>query len=382
MKASLGIQHKMIPPNMFFNRLNPAIEPYYSNLKVPVDLQEWPQLPPGVPRRASVNSFGFGGANAHAIIESYEPASPAPVKALLPAAASPVPYPFVFSATSERSLAAQLRSMASFLDQNHDFNLCNLSWSLFKKTAFNFRITFSAHTAVELITKIHAALDEAETNKAALGARVNPKTPRQILGVFTGQGAQWATMGRELILSSHLAESIMDDLEKSLAELPDGPEWSLKQELFAPKETSRIAQAAFSQPLCTAVQIIVVDLLRKSSGINFSTIVGHSSGEIGCAYAAGFLSARDAIRVAYYRGKFAKLAKAENGKPGAMIAAGTDMDDVNYFCNLPKLKGRAQLAASNSSASVTISGDADAIDLIEIVMKDESKCKLRISFRE
>ncbi len=63
MKASLAVQNKMIPPNMLFTKLNPDLKPYYNNLKVPVQLREWPDLPPGVPRRVSVNSFGFGGAN-------------------------------------------------------------------------------------------------------------------------------------------------------------------------------------------------------------------------------------------------------------------------------------------------------------------------------
>lgn len=63
MKAALAVQHKTIPPNMHFTRLNPDIAPYYNNLKVPVQSCEWPDLPPGVPRRVSVNSFGFGGAN-------------------------------------------------------------------------------------------------------------------------------------------------------------------------------------------------------------------------------------------------------------------------------------------------------------------------------
>lgn len=174
-------------------------------------------------------------------------------------------------------------------------------------------------------------------------------------------------MGRELILASSFAESIVDDLERSLAELPDPPEWSLKAEILASKEKSRVAEGLISQPLCLAIQIMVVEILRRA-GIGFNAVVGHSSGEIACAYVSGFLSARDAIRVAFYRGKYTPLAKG-----GAMIACGTDMQDAIDLCSLPKLKGRASLAASNSSSSVTISGDADAIDLVEIVMQDEGR---------
>lgn len=366
-KAGLAIQNGFVPPNMLFRKLNPALKPYYDNLKILTELQEWPRLPPGVPKRASINSFGFGGANAHAIIESYEGAADRGITRVLDMSSSRTPYPFFFSANSESSLAAQLNSYLAFLDQNPDLGLDTLSWSLFRRTAFNFRISFAAKTHASLASQIKDALNDHTTKRSSLGTRVNPKSVNSILGVFTGQGAQWPTMGRELIVASHFARSIIVDLEQSLAELPDGPEWSLEAELLAPKEHSRISESAISQPLCTAVQIMVVALLRQS-GVSFSGVVGHSSGEIACAYVSGFLSARDAIRVAYYRGKHTSFAKR-----GSMIAAGTGMQDANELCALPKLKGKAQLAAINSSASVTISGDSEAIDLVEKVMQDESK---------
>ena len=248
-----------------------------------------------------------------------------------------------------------------------DIPLSTLSWSLFRRTAFPFRVTFSATSAKSLFTQIESAIEDAATKKTPLGTRANQKSSGGIFGVFTGQGAQWATMGRELVLASSVAESIVDDLEKSLAELPDAPEWSLKAEILAPKENSRVVEGLISQPLCTAIQIMIVEVLRQA-GIGFNAVVGHSSGEIACAYVSGFLSARDAIRVAFYRGKYTPLAKG-----GAMIACGTDMRDAIDLCSLPKLKGKASLAASNSASSVTISGDADAIDLVEIVMQDEGR---------
>ena len=376
LKASLAMQNGIIPPNMHFTKLNPAIKPFYDNLKIPVRAQRWPELPPGVPKRCSINSFGFGGANAHAIIESYEPATPTTSSNNRDLGSKPIttPWPFVLSAPSEKSLAAQLKSYINFADENPDFPLDALSWSLFRRTPFSFRVAFSATSLKSLVVQMEKAVGDFETKKAALGVRANAKSSQDILGVFTGQGAQWATMGKELILSSTAAFKIIEKLEESLSALPDGPDWSLRAELLAPAETSRIAQAEISQPLCTAVQIMVVDLLEQA-GVRFSSVVGHSSGEIACAYVSGFISATDAIRVAYYRGKYAYLAKG-----GAMVAAGTNMQDAIDLCALPKLRGKAQLAANNSSASVTISGDAEAIDLVDTVMRDEAKFsrKLRV----
>lgn len=101
---------------------------------------------------------------------------------------------------------------------------------------------------------------------------------------LVGQGAQWASMGAELIRSSEFVRKRLQDLERSLATLPpaDQPKWNLTEQILAGKETSRIAEAALSQPLCTAIQVVLVDLLR-TAGINFTTVVGHSSGEIGAA---------------------------------------------------------------------------------------------------
>ena len=253
------------------------------------------------------------------------------------------------------------------MEEKPDFSLSTLSWSLFRRTAFPFRVTFSATSAKSLVAQIESAIEDAATKKTPLGTRANQKSSREILGIFTGQGAQWATMGRELVLASSVAESIIDELEKSLAELPDAPDWSLKAEILASQENSRVVEGVISQPLCTAIQIMVVEVLRQA-GIGFNTVVGHSSGEIACAYVSGFLSARDAIRVAFYRGMYTPLARG-----GAMIACGTDMQDAIDLCSLPKLKGKASLAASNSSSSVTISGDADAIDLVATVMQDEGR---------
>lgn len=116
---------------------------------------------------------------------------------------------------------------------------------------------------------------------------------------------------------------------------------------------------AFSQPLCTAVQIGLVDLW-VSLGIKPDSVVGHSSGEIAAAYAAGAITAEDAITIAYHRGQLA------TSKNGAMIAVGLGADDVGPF-----LVEGADIACENSSSNVTISGDAAAVELIVEKMKAE-----------
>lgn len=144
------------------------------------------------------------------------------------------------------------------------------------------------------------------------------------------------------------------------------------EEILADTTSSRIGEAVISQPLCTAVQIVLINLLR-SAGVRFKAVVGHSSGEIAAAYAAGFINASDAIRIAYYRGLHAKLASGPEGKRGAMIAVGTSFEDAEEFCKLEDFEGRLAVAASNSSSSITISGDADAIEEARVVFEEEKK---------
>ncbi|KAJ5579714.1 uncharacterized protein N7459_005699, partial [Penicillium hispanicum] len=378
LKASASIQQGYIAPNLLFNRLNPAIEPFYKGLQVPTQLTPWPSLPEGVPRRVSVNSFGFGGSNAHAIVEEYRK-TPAITDAN-GLTSDGVFTPFVFSAMSEVSLVGQLQAYADHLKIHPDVNASDLAWTLqTRRSQFPTRAAFSALSIEELVSKIDAKLAAAKQNPGStIGIKASSKpatAPARILGVFTGQGAQWAAMGAHLIRSSDFVKRRITDLDDALSSLPaaDRPQWTIHDEMLAGPDVSRIGEAALSQPLCTALQVVLVDLLQ-TAGISFSAVVGHSSGEIGAAYAAGLLSDRDAIRVAYYRGVYAKLAgSTSNNQKGAMLAVGTSWEDAHDLISLRAFKGRIAIAAHNSSASVTLSGDADAIIHAKKVFDEEKK---------
>lgn len=399
LKASLSVQTGTIFPNMLFEDLNPDIEPYYGNLQIVTDTKPWPALPSGVPRRASVNSFGFGGANAHAIIEgydaqvhgalirnaqsnettlttSYEPAAGVQISSPL---SSLTAMPFIFSGNSEKTLATQIEAYISFLEtaleDGRTIDLGNLAWTLSRRSAFSLRAYCSATSLDALRDKLAAMLEAKKNDDKSLGVRPSHKTQR-IFGIFTGQGAQWARMGYLLIETSQRAAVLFQELDSSLQTLPesDRPSWHIQDELAKPAESSRVMEASFSQPLCTAVQVVLVQMLAHA-GVSLDAVVGHSSGEIAAAYAAGFLSAADAVRIAYYRGLFGKLACGPAGVAGSMLAAGTSVEDATELCELPTMAryGRIVVAATNSSASVTLSGDQKAIERAKFVFEDEEK---------
>ncbi|KAK7750074.1 putative Hybrid PKS-NRPS biosynthetic cluster [Diatrype stigma] len=365
-KASLAVQNSQIPPNMNFTQLNPAIKPFYDHLRIATSqAQPWSTLPEGVPRRASVNSFGFGGTNAHAIIESWDPESSLSIPSSRPWG------PIVLSARSSGTLKRAMSALSHALKVEERIDLGDLAWTLqIRRTQLPFRATVSATDKVQLIQRLDEST-EKDWSQIPKATKVTKSHPARMLGVFTGQGAQWPAMGKDLYECSSVFRQSIQTLQESLDSLPDAPEWTLADELNAPATSSRVGLAIVSQPLCTAIQLALVDLLRVS-GISFSGVVGHSSGEIAAAYAAGYLKASDAIRIAYYRGFHSHLAQSPHGGRGAMMAVGMSMNDAVAFCELPEFLGRIKVAACNSKSSVTLSGDSDAINEAKEALENEN----------
>lgn len=165
---------------------------------------------------------------------------------------------------------------SQFLDAHPDVDLSSLSGTLLdRRSVLTHKISFTAKSISVLRSKLEDEIERRAkgTSRAIL---TRPLTrPQSILGIFTGQGAQWASMGWDMVSASLEALKILRSLEGSLASLPveHRPQWSLEEELSAPPSLSRVAEVAISQPLCTAVQIILVDILKRV-GIHFAAVVG------------------------------------------------------------------------------------------------------------
>ena len=214
---------------------------------------------------------GFGGTNAHAILEAYEnPGTLSSSNALF--------TPLTISAATDQSLQALLSAYEEYLEANPRISFRDFAYTLQeRRSTLAFRAAITAVTASDAVQKIGALLKNADAPELST-KHFSISRPR-VLGVFTGQGAQWTRMGAGLIESSPFVSKRLDELDASLASLPQDlqPSWSLREELLADGTTSRIAEAAISQPLCTAVQILLVDLLNAAA-VQFSAVVGHSSG--------------------------------------------------------------------------------------------------------
>lgn len=344
-KAVMSLENRTIPPNIKFNVPNPKIPFKERNLIVPVEPTPFPE---DRLERVSVNSFGLGGSNAHVIVDSASSFNiPKKIK---DNDTSMEPQLLLFSAGSAPSLKTMTKDYEEWISKRPDMadHLDDLAYTLAN------RREHLAHRAFKVVGK--------NDNPASTGRKMPNQSPNLVM-VFTGQGAQWPRMSRELLLRDDLCfQKTIRTLDKYLQAIPEPPEWTIEKELQKPAKTSNIQKAELSQPLCTAVQIGLIDLFA-SIGVEPKAVVGHSSGELAAAYAAGALTAKEAIIGAHLRGQAATLQK----KKGAMAAVGLGWDEVEKFLEPPKVL----VACENSPKSVTLSGDAEAVKATVSNIKEE-----------
>jgi hybrid polyketide synthase/nonribosomal peptide synthetase ACE1 len=171
-----------------------------------------------------------------------------------------------------------LSQYSDFLGANPSISLHDLAYTLqTRRSTLSCRLAIPASTVEDARSQIAAII--SGDSEHDLGAHPSTKSDHRILGVFTGQGSQWARMGACLLDHSPYVARRLAELDQALSKLPptDHPSWSLRDMILADAESSRVAEAAIAQPLCTAVQIVLVDLLRLA-GITLHAAVGHSSG--------------------------------------------------------------------------------------------------------
>lgn len=374
-KSVLMLERGTIPPNIHFNTPNPAIKFDEWNIKIPTAVTPWPTE--GL-RRISINSFGYGGTNAHAILDDaysyltengldgvHYTKAPKSKGTNKPNGASnstrsdPTSRLFAISAQDKDGVGRVKKSLASFLEgkskqlpteqESNDY-LADLAFTLNERRSHLQWKTFSIASSIDELVELLAS--EEYTTPTFRSSR------KHRLGfVFTGQGAQWANMGMELLKYKTFRDSIAaadaylrEELECS---------WSAAEELARGKSTSNIKIALYSQTLCTVLQVALVDLMREWDIVPES-VVGHSSGEIGAAYCLGVLSREDAWKVAYFRGLLSSNLR-ESGHEGAMMAVGSSPEDVEDLIS-QHVPGEVHVACINSPQSVTVSGDVEGVD--------------------
>ncbi|KAK1561717.1 putative polyketide synthase [Colletotrichum navitas] len=377
-KAVLALERAQIPPIAGFDTLNPSLRHLVEDgaIVLPRHMQPWPG---SSVRRASVNSFGFGGANAHAILDDalhfLANRGLPPLHATVGdeiAATEWDLHPaddhklFVFSTHDRSGIHRLTAAYAEFLRQEPAVTADDLAYTLGSRRS---RFDFRTHVVAPSLAGLAASLEEP------LLSAVHASRNDNVIFIFTGQGAQWPGMGRELLRNRVFSASIA----RSQAILSDlGADWKVIDFLDNPENT-RINEPCFCQPVCSILQFALTDLLRHWD-IRPKATVGHSSGELASAYAARLVRFEDAVRIAYYRGVYCEAARHRLGsRRGTMLAASLSEADAHEYLKLVP-KDSAWIGCINSASSVTLSGDVESIDRLNAILKDRGKFarKLRV----
>ncbi len=355
-KGVLALERSLIPSNINFSKPNPAIPLDEWNMVVPTKLTPWPAVQT---KRMSINGFGMGGTNAHIVMDAFS--TPAALSNGVVASRTNSKRLFVFSSHDKAGLKRVGKSLAEHLDTlgaaaSSATYLANLAHTLAKaRSDLAWRASCLAENMAELREQLITTVGE--------DAARAPSSPPRIGFVFTGQGAQWARMGIEMLERRVFSDSVAKSthfLKKM------GCDWDPVTELSKGQEESRLGVPEISQPICSVLQIALVDELW-SWGVTPSKVVGHSSGEIGAAYAIGALSHRDALAAAYFRG-LVSAGIIRKKQTGGMMAVGYSRDEAQKLMKETRLQ--ATVACVNSPSSVTISGDIITLEALRAILDE------------
>jgi acyl transferase domain-containing protein/surfactin synthase thioesterase subunit/acyl carrier protein/NADP-dependent 3-hydroxy acid dehydrogenase YdfG len=342
-KVVLAMQHKQLPPSLHFKNPNPNIAFDDLKLQVQAQLGAWP-VKDKETLKAGINSFGWGGTNAHTIIEEYRPSKPT-------VQTDPQAQVFCLPITA-RSTGAIKDYAKAYIEL---FNNCSedtfrkiCASAAILKPELDHRILFTSKDKEGMLSALQNFLNEAE--------EITPRKPLsqhdKIVMIFPGQGSQWLGMGRELFYTEPVFRQVIEACEVAFSPYTN---WSLKQQLFADQKDSRLDEIDVIQPALVAVQIALARLWM-SWGVTPHVVVGHSMGEVSAAYISGALSLEDAARIICTR---SRLMKTVSGTGGGMAVTELSMNDAEELVQqYPQLS----IAVSNSPKSTVLAGDQQAIN--------------------
>jgi acyl transferase domain-containing protein/NAD(P)-dependent dehydrogenase (short-subunit alcohol dehydrogenase family)/acyl carrier protein len=344
-KVVLALRNERIPPHLHFTKPNPHLDFSRLPFEIPVQARSWRRS--STPRMAGVSSFGFGGTNAHVVLEEA-PLVPLPEEAEL--SGTPT-YLLPISAQSPAALRELARRYRARL-ADPAVALADICFSsAIHRSHHDQRLAMAGATSAEVISGLDAFLAGDTPPNGAQG-KCTGGAPPEVALVFSGQGPQWWAMGRELRATEPVfAEALSACAQAMGAHAP----WSLLEELDRDEATSRLGETEIAQPAIFAIQVALAALWR-SFGVEPAMVVGHSVGEIAAAHVAGALDLDTAARLAVIR---ARLMQAATGNGGM---AAVDLSEEAAAAIAARSGGKLSLAAVNAPTSCVLSGDPVALE--------------------
>lgn len=349
-KALLCIQHRTIPSTAGIKELNPAIP--FKELNIEVVTENRPLKGKG-DIIIGVNSFGFGGANAHVIVKS--------VRAETKTAQTPhlvSPLPLLISAKDARALKASARDFAAYLRTHATTSLYDIAHhSLFQRDWHEQRALVFGSSHAEIADVLQAYADESAPEQ--LETNTHLEAPSGPAFIYSGNGSQWFGMGKALLADPLFRETI-SEIDMLFGRLAG---WSIAEELRCADGIDRYEFTERAQPTLFAIQVGITRMMRQR-GIVPVAVAGHSVGEIAAAWACGALTLEDAVQVIYHR---SQLQGTTKGK-GQMTAVGLGESEAQQLLQEAWGGSVLTLAGSNSSRGVTVAGKPKHLERLETVL--------------
>jgi phthiocerol/phenolphthiocerol synthesis type-I polyketide synthase D len=346
-KAVLALRHSRIPPNLNFTEWNPAIDPSSTRFFVPTTSTPWPKH--DGPRRAGVSSFGMGGTNAHIVLEQ----GPAPLSA---APAGPAVTTLVVSGKNPQRVAAAAGVLADWMaGPGKSVPIAEVAENLNRRSRFGIVATVSARSHDEAVEGLRA-LAAGQPGPGVVACHEASPGPGTVF-VYSGQGAQWAGMGRQLLIDEPAFAAAIDALEPVFV---DKVGFSLRHVLQVGEPLTGIARI---QPVLVGIQLALTELWR-SYGVEPDAVIGHSMGEVTAAVVAGALTPAEGLDVIATR---SKLMSRLSGQ-GAMALVELDAKGAErLIADYPEVS----VAVYASPTQSVIAGPPERVD--ELVAKVDAK---------
>ncbi|WP_165227155.1 non-ribosomal peptide synthetase/type I polyketide synthase [Aquisphaera insulae] len=355
-KAVLALRNRSIPPSLNFDEPNPYIPFDALGLRVPTAAEPWPAG--DGPRLAGVSSFGFGGTNAHIVLEA-----PPSIAERVASGSDSGPVVVPLSARSPESLRSLAKVLGDRLADPDAPSLADVAATMAShRDHHDHRAAIVASDRASLLEGIDALLAGKARSGVSKGRRPSHGRP-SVAFVFSGQGGMWPGAGRSLASAEPAFRDALEACDHALTQHGNG---SLHGVFFGHEDLPSRGDPALDQPLQFALQVALA-ALWKSRGIEPDVVVGHSLGEVAAAHVAGILSLEDAARIVVHRGRSMRQAAGH----GRMIAAAIDAAEARE--RLAGRGGSLALAAINGPRSVSISGDPEAIDALAAELRAGSR---------
>ena len=356
-KAALALDRQEIPGNLHYRELNPHISLQHTRFYIPTRPRPWARG--GAARFAGISSFGFGGTNAHVVLEEAPQFSQrSPKSDVSPRNKFLLPI----SARTPEALRDFAQLYRNFLgDQNPErvdlYNLCHSTAT--RRDHYEERLALTGGTREELCQQLENFI--AGNPKAEISSGRASENGEHIAFVFSGQGSQWPRMGVELFEREPVFRRTIEECDAMVKEFAG---WSLVDQLMAGDDASKLQHTEYAQPAIFAVEIALAGLWM-SWGVVPQLIIGHSAGEIAAACASGILDLREAARVVVMRGRLMESATGFGKMATIHLPAAAVADRIHT------LGDEVSIAAINSPKSTVIAGTSGIVERLTAEWMDK-----------